>query len=105
MYNIDYKIAKELKEKLLCETELIDFKVFGSRASEKSTEYSDMDVFIEVNALNKNIKNKIHDIVWDVGFNNFIVISPLICSRYDIEQTALKSSPIIQNIMLEGVNV
>ena len=101
----DYKIAKELKQKLSSEVELVDFKIFGSRARGDQEEYSDMDVFIEVDGLDKCLKNKIRDIVWEVGFNNFLVISPLIFSRYDIEETALKVSPIVQNIMGEGVPI
>ncbi|MBI5181212.1 MAG: nucleotidyltransferase domain-containing protein, partial [Nitrospirae bacterium] len=43
----DYEIAKELKKRLSEVVNLIDFRIFGSRARGEADEYSDMDVFIE----------------------------------------------------------
>lgn len=65
MQQKDYKIAKELKKRLSDVVNLIDFKVFGSRARGEADEYSDMDVFIEVESLDKKIKEKISDITWE----------------------------------------
>ena len=101
----DYKIAKKLKERLSEVIHLIDFRVFGSRARESGDEYSDMDVFIEVESLNKKLKEKISEIIWEVGFQNFIVISPLIFTKEEIENSPLRSSPIVKNIREEGVVV
>ena len=101
----DYKIAKELKERLSKVLHLIDFKVFGSRARGDEDEYSDMDVFIEVESLDKKLKEKIGDIAWEIGFKHFIVISPLIFTRYEIEISPMKSSPIVKNITEEGIRI
>ncbi len=101
----DYEIAKKLKERLSEVVQLVSFRVFGSRARGDEDEYSDMDVFLEVESLNKELKEKIHDIVWEVGFENFIVISPLIFTRHEIEQSPLRASPIVRNIVEEGVIV
>ncbi|HLA47881.1 MAG TPA: nucleotidyltransferase domain-containing protein, partial [Nitrospinota bacterium] len=65
----------------------------------------DMDVFIEVESINKVLKELILDTVWEVGFKNFIVISPLIFTRDEIERSALRSSPIVRNIVEEGVRL
>jgi hypothetical protein len=63
-----------------------------------------MNVFIEVEKLNKTLKEKIRKRVWKVGFDNdCIVISPLITTRYDLENTPLRSAPIIKNIFEAGV--
>lgn len=101
----DYEIAKELKKRLSEVVNLIDFKVFGSRARGEADEYSDMDVFIEVESLDKKIKEKISDITWEIGFENLIVISPLIFTRDEIENSPLRASPIVKNIAEEGVAV
>lgn len=101
----DYGIAKELKEKLSRIAHLIDFRVFGSRARGDESEYSDMDVFIEVERLDKHLKEKIRDIVWETGFENSLYISPLIFTRNEIENSPLKISPIVKNINKEGVKV
>jgi len=101
----DYEIAKQLKERLSGIVRLIDFKVFGSRARGDEDEYSDMDVFIEVESLDRELKKKIRDIIWEVGFDNSIYISPLILTRYELEDSPLRSSPIVRNINEEGVKV
>ena len=105
MTSNDYKIAKELKERLAAQAKLVDFRVFGSRARGDAEQESDMDVFVEVESLTPEVKEKIHATTWEVGFKNFMVISPLIVSRFEIEQTALRSSPIIRNIARDGVSV
>lgn len=60
----DFEIAKKLKEKLSEVVPLIDFKVFGSRARGDYDEYSDMDVFIEVENLDKSLKKTIRNIIY-----------------------------------------
>ena len=101
----DYEIAKELKEKLSKIVHLVDFRVFGSRARGNQDEYSDMDVFIEVESLGKESEERLHDVAWEIGFENSIYISPLIFTRYEVEDSPLKVSPIIKNITAEGVKV
>ena len=101
----DFKIARELKRRLEESVGLVDFRVFGSRVRGDEDEYSDMDVFIEVESINKVLKEMILDTVWEVGFKNFIVISPLIFTRDEIERSALRSSPIVRNIVAEGVSL
>ncbi|MCD6138203.1 MAG: nucleotidyltransferase domain-containing protein [Deltaproteobacteria bacterium] len=105
MISKDYSIARELKERLSKVASVVDIIVFGSRARGDQDEYSDMDVFIEVASLDKELKEKIYDIVWEVGFENFMVISPLICTRDEIENSPLRSAPIVKNIFEEGVRV
>ncbi|MEW6686648.1 MAG: nucleotidyltransferase domain-containing protein [Candidatus Edwardsbacteria bacterium] len=101
----DYKIAKRLKERLSQTAQIVEFKVFGSRVRDNPDEYSDMDVFVEVAYLNDELKERLFDIVWEVGFENFMVISPLICSKEEIENTPLRSAPIIKNISEEGISI
>jgi predicted nucleotidyltransferase len=101
----DYEMAKELKRRLSEVVQLVDFRIFGSRARGNADEYSDMDVFIEVDTLDRDTKEKIREITWEVGFKHMIVISPLIFTRYEIEDSPLRSSPIVRNIVEEGVMI
>ena len=100
-----HKIARELKQCLSEVVNLIDFRVFGSMVRGDNDEYSDMDVFLEVEKLNQRIKDKILDVVWKTGFKHSIVISPLIFTRNDIEKSPLRASPIVKNIAKDGIAV
>jgi predicted nucleotidyltransferase len=101
----DYTIAKQLRERLSESIPLVDFRVFGSRARDTADEHSDMDVFIEVASLDGSMKERIFDLVWEVGFQNYVLISPLVFTKEEIEKSPLRSSPIVRNIMEEGVKV
>jgi len=101
----DRRIAQELKKRLSDVVEVLDFKVFGSRARGEADEYSDLDVFLEVESLDNTLKEKISAIVWEVGFNNYTVISPLIFTRDELENSPLRASSIVEAIAEEGVAV
>ncbi|MEK6645385.1 MAG: nucleotidyltransferase domain-containing protein [Candidatus Firestonebacteria bacterium] len=101
----DYEIAKQLKEQLSFIVSIIDFRVFGSRVRGDENKFSDMDIFIEVEQINKQLKKKIRNIIWEVGFENSVYVSPLIFTRYEIEDSPLRVSPIVKNIHEEGVKI
>lgn len=101
----DYLITRELRKRVSLAAKIVDFRVFGSRARGDEDEYSDMDIFIEVEMLNQEIKEKISTIVWEVGFEYYTLISPLIFTRNEIEKSPLRASPIVRNIMAEGIAV
>ncbi|NTW67744.1 MAG: nucleotidyltransferase domain-containing protein [Nitrospirae bacterium] len=101
----DRIVAVELKRRLSAIVQLVDFKVFGSRARGDDDEYSDLDVFIEVEALSPSLKEEISDIVWEVGYQNDMVISPRIFTRDELERSPLRASSIVKAIADEGVPV
>lgn len=106
MLDRDLQVARKLKERLSSVVTLVDFKVFGSRARGDADEYSDLDVFIEVESIDKELKEKISDIAWEVGFyNDCMHISPLVFTRYEIEESPLRISSIVQVIAEEGVRI
>ena len=102
MKDKDRDVALELKNRLAGLVQLVDFCVFGSRARGDAMEDSDMDVFIEVENLDKDLKERVQDAAWEVGFENFMVISPLIFTRDELENSPLRSSPIVRAIKEEG---
>ncbi|KAF0118100.1 MAG: DNA polymerase beta domain-containing protein region [bacterium] len=105
MIENDKRIAEELKKRLSEVVQIVDVKVFGSRARGDADEFSDLDIFLEVESLDRRLKELIFDTVWEVGFENHLVISPLIFTRDEIENTPLRSSPIVKNIAEEGIGI
>jgi len=101
----DYKILCELKKRLSEKIILLDIRLFGSRSREDADEFSDFDVFIETETLDREIKEIIKNIAWEVGIENRAVISPLIFSRYELTDSPLRYSPVVQNIMNEGIRI
>jgi predicted nucleotidyltransferase len=105
MKDKDRGVALELKNRLAGLVQLVDFCVFGSRARGDAMDDSDMDVFIEVENLDKDLKERVQDAAWEVGFENFMVISPLIFTRDELENSPLRSSPIVRVIKEEGLQI
>jgi predicted nucleotidyltransferase len=101
----DYRIASELKRRLAEAVEVIDFKVYGSRVRGDADEFSDLDVFVEVATLDSKTRNIISEIAWEISLENSMVISPLIFSVDETENSALRASPILLNIKEEGIRV
>jgi hypothetical protein len=64
-----------------------------------------MDVFIEVKYLNNELKKKISDIVWDIGYEHLIVISYVIFTKKEIENSPSRESLIVKKIMDEGIRI
>ena len=98
-------IIKELKKRLSEFLTLVDLIVVGSRARGDCEVSSDMDVFIEVENPDRDTKEKGLDFTWKVGFEHYIVISPIICTRTEVEKTPFRSSPILKSILEEGLKI
>jgi len=105
MNSKDYKVAKDLKERLSDVTSFVDIIVFGSRARGDQDEYSDLDISIIVPSLNTELKERIYEIVWQVGFDNYLVISPILFTKDEIANSPLRSAPIVKNIFKEGIRI
>jgi len=105
MLQKDRNIALRVKAELSRQADLVEMRVFGSRARGTAEAGSDLDLFIEVESLDRGLKAKLSEIVWEIGFDTGTVISPLFFTRKEIEQTPLRSSFIVESIMAEGVPV
>ncbi len=101
----DIQTARELKNRVSKLTPLIDFRLFGSRARGDADEYSDMDIFMEFETVDRELRKRVKKAAWEMTLESGIVVTTLLFSRHEIENSPLRSSPIVRVIMEEGVPV
>jgi predicted nucleotidyltransferase len=101
----DLQTARELKTRVSKLRPLLDFRLFGSRARGDADDYSDMDIFMEFETVDRDLRSRIKNAAWEMTMESGIIVTTLLFSRHEIEDSPLRSSPIIRVIMEEGVPV
>ena len=105
MIENDLQTVRELKKRVSKLKPLIDFRLFGSRAHGDADDYSDMDIFMESETVDRDLRSRVKNATWEMTMESGIVVTTLLFSRHEIEDSPLRSSPIIRVIMEEGVPV
>lgn len=105
MQDLDRQIVLELRARLETVVQILDLRVFGSRARGDAQEDSDLDVFIKVTDLDRALREKIHDLAWEVGFEHDRVISTFVVTEMQVQMGAVGASPLLVKVLEEGVAV
>ena len=96
----DARIARNVKRRLAEIAPVRRLVVYGSRARGNPTQYSDLDLYIELDApLNLKLRNMIREIAWEISLDSGVVISTLVASD------RLSGQPIVKAIETEGIAV
>lgn len=96
----DARIARKVKRRLAEIAPVRRLVVYGSRARGNPTQYSDLDLYIELDApLNSKLRNMIREIAWEISLDSGVVISTLVASD------RLSGQPIVKAIETEGIAV
>ena len=99
----DQRIAREFQRRLAALVPVLDLRVFGSRARGDAAPDSDLDVFIELEESTPELRQRISEIAWEVGFEMDRVISTVVTIRADLEHGAIGANPLVLNVEREGV--
>jgi len=101
--DIDRQIVREFRHRLVDVVPILDLLVFGSRARGDAAPDSDMDVFIELETCTPELRQRISEIAWEVGFEMDRVISTVVTTRAELEHGPMGANPLILNVEREGV--
>ena len=77
--------------------------LFGSRARGDAEADSDMDVLVIVNDFTDRTEDFISQCAWEAGFENDIILVPVVFSRDDWENGPERYSLLAEAIKSEGV--
>jgi predicted nucleotidyltransferase/Arc/MetJ-type ribon-helix-helix transcriptional regulator len=99
----DRRIVRELQQRLAEITPICNLRIFGSRARGNAAPDSDLDVFIELEEATPELRQRIRELAWAVGFEWDRVISTVVTTREDLEHGAMGANPLILNVEREGI--
>ena len=99
------KALKELKITLAENFQLLDFRVFGSKATGTDVQDSDLDVMIVLEDHSPKIESRIDDLIFDINLKDDCFITAIFFTRKELEVGPMSQSPIYKKIMREGISL
>lgn len=101
----DILIAKKVKQSIAERIPLYEVRLYGSRARGDASTDSDMDIYLETGPISREQRRLISDLVWGIGFENDVVISPLVIPQSEARVGAFSASMLYQAIKNEGIPI
>lgn len=99
------KALENLKNIIARKYKLLDFVLYGSKASGRDTAESDIDIMVEIEEESRNVRWDIYNMVAGVNISYGCLISPILFSRREIEEGPMDESPIYRRIVKEGIRI
>ena len=96
---------RKLKEALTRDFQLVELRLFGSKARGDSDPESDIDVLVVLRECDWQTKRKVFDLCFDIGLENDVLLSPIVYSRSRFQSGLTRVTPFYQNVEREGVTV
>ena len=99
-------VLDRFKTLLLRRVRLHKMILFGSRARGDADPYSDMDVVVVLDSpSNEEERDYVSNCAWEAGFEQGIVVVPVVFSRNEWENGPERHSLLVQAVSREGVNL
>ena len=97
------KALNALKNILEEKYNILDLRIYGSKAKGTDVQGSDIDIMIVLEDHSSAIASEIDDLIFDINLKYDCLISALYFGRNELESGPLAESPIYKKIMQEGV--
>ncbi len=98
------RIIHELKQAVAAKYTLSDIRLFGSNARGDATEESDIDIFLQVAHLTKDMEQDIYNMAYDLELKYDCLIDVIVLSDTVVD-THAAHLPIYHKILREGVRI
>ena len=85
------------------QSHVVDLNLFGSKATGRDVEESDIDVLIVVDQKTPGLEDRIVDIAFDVNLAHDVYISPRVIDKAILDDPVWKITPFLRHIAAEGV--
>lgn len=95
----------ELKQELSRKYKLLWMKLIGSKARGDSDEESDIDIVIVLKDADWDVERGIYETCFYLGLKYDILISPIIYSEKDINDSLTRITPFYKTVEAEGIPI
>jgi predicted nucleotidyltransferase len=97
-------IVNELKTSISAKYPLAEMRVFGSTARGNRSAESDIDVFLRLSVVNREMEEDLFDIAYDLELKYDCLIDVVVLSDENLADTHVKPM-IYKDVMEEGIAV
>lgn len=101
----ELKALDDLKHSLNHAFQLLDLRLYGSKAKGTAATDSDIDVMIELEELTLIFYDRVFDMVFDVNLRHGVFISAVLFGRKELEDGPMSVSPLFKAIERDGVRL
>lgn len=105
IFQNEKKALDALKGELKNRYDLIDFRIYGSKARGSDNPESDIDVMIVLKAMTPPLESEIDDLIFEINLENDCFITALYYSQEELERGPLSESPLYKKILQEGISI
>ena len=99
---ITRRISEELRNRIASKYSLLQFRVFGSSARCEAKKGSDIDVWVCLAELNREIEEDLFDIAYDLELEYDCLIDLIAVSEEDLKGK-IGTAPIQKDILSDGI--
>jgi predicted nucleotidyltransferase len=84
---------------------VVELKLFGSRANGDATDESDIDILVVVNTANLLTEDRVLDIAFEVNLRHEVYISPRVVARATLDDPMWHDTPFVRTLLRDAITL